>query len=123
MGPSGRQLSRRWVAVLSGAWVTIFTLGVAVEPSSAGEEAYPLVGTLLALALLGSWATMVSGFLRGRRYGAVASVAGAACLVGMTVGCPLSGHHAGIGAWWGVQLVGSLMLLGLGRAALRSTSR
>ena len=116
-----RTLSGRWVAVLAGAWVTIFTLGVAVEPASAGEETYPLLGTVLVLALLTSWAVMASGFLMGRRYGAMASVAGAVCLVGMTIGCPLSGHHAGIGAWWGVQLVGSLTLLGLSRAALKSS--
>ena len=118
---SDRRLSGRWPAVLAGAWVTIFTLGVAVEPGSSGEEPSPLVATALGLVLLGSWVVMASGLLRGRRYGAVASVVGAVCLVAITVACPLSGHHAGIGPWWGVQLVGSFTLLGLSRAALRSS--
>ena len=116
-----RELSARWAVVLTGAWVTIFTLGMVVEPASTGEESYPLVVTTLALVLLSSWAVMASGFLMGRRYGAMASAVGAACLVAMAIGCPLSGHHAGIGPWWAVQLVGSFTLVGLSGAALRSS--
>ncbi|MGH9034260.1 MAG: hypothetical protein ACRD0O_00720 [Acidimicrobiia bacterium] len=117
---AGRRLSGRWALVLAGAWVTIFTLGVAVEPASTGEENLPLVGAALATVLMGSWAVMASGLIQKLRYGAVASAVGAGTLLAMTVGCPLSGHHAGIGAWWGVQLVGALTLLAVSRAALRS---
>jgi hypothetical protein len=111
-------LTGRWVAVLAAAWVSIFGLGVALEPAPTGEEAFPLVGTAFALALMGSWVVMAVGFLGRHRSGAVASAVGAACLVVMTVACPVSGHHAGIGIWWGFQLAGSLTLLGLSRAAL-----
>jgi hypothetical protein len=116
----GAGLTSRWVAVLTGAWVAIFGLGTALEPAPTGEEAFPLVGTVLALALMGCWAMMAAGFIQRRRSGAVASAAGAGLLVVMTIGCPVSGHHAGIGPWWAFQLVGSLALLGLSRAALAS---
>ncbi|MGH8974133.1 MAG: hypothetical protein ACRD0C_13140 [Acidimicrobiia bacterium] len=118
VAPVREGLTGRWAAVLAGAWVSIFSLGVALEPAPTGEEAFPLVATAFALALMGSWAVMAAGFLQRRRFGAVASAAGAACLVVMTVACPVSGHHSGIGIWWGFQLAGSLTLLGLSRAAL-----
>jgi hypothetical protein len=118
-GLDGR-LAKAWVSVLVGAWVLIFGLGVALEPAPAGEEAFPLVGEAFALVLMGSWAVMAAGLGQKRRYGAVASAVGGACLVVMTVACPVSGHHAGIGAWWWFQLAGSLTLLGLSRAALAS---
>jgi hypothetical protein len=118
-GLDGR-LAKGWVPVLFGAWVTIFGLGVALEPAPAGEEAFPLIGEAFALVLMGSWAVMAAGLSQKRRYGAVASAVGGACLVVMTVACPVSGHHAGIGTWWWFQLTGALTLLGLSRAALAS---
>ena len=117
---SSEHLTGRWIAVLTSAWVVIFGLGVALEPAPTGEEAFPLIGTAFVLALMGCWAGMAAGFLQRRRSGAVASAAGAGLLVLITVACPVSGHHAGIGPWWGFQLVGSLALLGLSRAALAS---
>jgi hypothetical protein len=117
---SGDGLTSRWAGVLTGAWVAIFGLGVVLEPAPTGEEAFPLVGTVLALALMGCWAMMAAGFIQRRRSGALASAGGAGILVVMTIACPVSGHHAGIGPWWAFQLVGSLALLGLSRAALAS---
>ncbi len=114
------RLPGRWARVLTAAWVVIFGLGVALEPAPTGEEAFPLVGTVFALALMAGWAGMAAGFIRGRRSGAVASAAAATILVIMTVACPVTGHHAGISAWWAFQLAGALALLGLSRAALAS---
>ena len=114
------RLAEGWGPVLFGAWVMIFGLGVALEPAPAGEEAFPLIGEAFALVLMGSWAVMAAGLSQKRRYGAVASAVGGACLVMMTIACPVSGHHAGIGSWWWFQLAGSLALLGLSRAALAS---
>ena len=44
----------------------------------------------------------------------------AGVLVAMTIACPLSGHHAGIGAWWCFELAGSLALVAASEAALRA---
>jgi hypothetical protein len=114
------ELTGSWVPVLVGAWVAIFSLGVVLEPAPAAEESVPLIGAAFAVLLMGCWAVMATGFIRKRRYGALASAVGATGLLVMTAACPLSGHHAGIGAWWGFQVVGSLTLLGLSRAALAS---
>ena len=44
----------------------------------------------------------------------------AGCLVAMTIACPVSGHHPGIGAWWVFQAAGSLALIAASGRALRS---
>ena len=98
-------------ARLTVAWIVIFCVGVAVEPTAAEDGSLGLVGGVVVTALMASWLGMAAGFLAGRRYGAAASLAGAVALVGMTIGCPASGHHVAIGAWWYVQLVGSSALV------------
>ncbi|MGH9022088.1 MAG: hypothetical protein ACRDV9_03165 [Acidimicrobiia bacterium] len=118
----GDRLSPRWVGVLAGAWLIVFSLGVALEPTPApaAQGAASIVETVFGIALLSSWIGAASGFVQRRRYGALASLGGAACLVMATVACPLSGHHLQIGNWWWFQVAGSLTLLGLSRKALTS---
>jgi hypothetical protein len=70
--------------------------------------------------LMTGWVVMAAGFAQRRRYGALGSLGAAGVLVAMTIACPLSGHHAGIGAWWVFQLAGSLTLVGASGAALQS---
>jgi hypothetical protein len=118
---ASKALSGRWAAFLTVAWVTIFSVGVALEPSAADEDALPLVGAVLVTGLMVGWLVMATGFVRRRRSGAMGSLVAAGFLVAMTVGCPLSGHHAGIGAWWWFEMAGSLALVGASGAALRST--
>lgn len=114
-------LSGRWAATLTAAWVSIFSIGVALEPAAADDEALPLLGALIVSGLLASWVMMAAGFARRRRYGAVGSLIAAGFLVAMTIACPVSGHHAGIGAWWLFQATGSLALAAASGAVLRST--
>jgi len=114
------RLSGRWALVLTFAWVTIFTIGAAVEPAPANDDAMPLLAGLLASGLMLGWVVMGAGFARRRRYGAAGSLGAAGVLVAMTIACPLSGHHAGIGAWWWFQVAGSLTLVGASRAALQA---
>ena len=71
----------------------------------------PVLAALLASGLFLGWAVMVAGFVQHRRYGAVGSLGAAGILVAMTIACPLSGHHAGIGAWWWFEVGGSLTLV------------
>jgi len=113
-------LSEPWPLVLTVGWVSIFSIGVALEPSPANADAMPLLGALLGSGLFLGWAVMVAGFVQRRRYGAVGSLGAAGVLVAMTIACPLSGHHAGIGAWWWFEVAGSLTLVGASRAALRA---
>ena len=119
-GLAGR-LSGRCAAFLTVAWITIFTIGVALEPSAADEDALPLLGAVLVTGLLAGWVMMAAGFAQRRRYGAVGSLMAGGFLVAMTIACPMSGHHAGIGAWWWFEAAGSLALVGASGAALRTT--
>jgi hypothetical protein len=115
------RLSGGWAAVLTAAWVSIFTIGVALEPAAADDGALPFLGVLFGAALMASWVMMAAGFAQRRRYGAVGSLMGAGLLVAMAIACPVSGHHAGIGAWWWFQAAGSVALVAASGAALRSS--
>ena len=113
-------LSGRWAAALTAAWVSIFSVGVALEPAAAENESLPLVGAFVVSGLMASWVVMAAGFAQRRRYGAVGSLVGAGFLVAMTIACPVSGHHPGIGAWWVFQAAGSLTLVAASGRALWS---
>jgi hypothetical protein len=112
------RLSGRWTLFLTAAWITIFTIGAALEPAPADDGAMPLLGAVLVSGLMLGWVVMAAGFAQRRRYGAVASLGAAGVLVAMTIACPLSGHHVDIGAWWWFELAGSSMLVAASRAAL-----
>jgi hypothetical protein len=117
-----RPLSRSWGFALVAAWVVVIAVGLAVEPPPADPDApVPLLADLLSMGLLTSWGAMAAGVIQRRRFAGAASLVGGVGLLALTVGCPLSGHHAGIGAWWGVQIVGALALLALSAKALRSS--
>jgi hypothetical protein len=120
-GERSERLSGSWAAGLAIAWIAIFTIGVAFEPAPADPDApLPLIATLLALGLLIGWIVMAIGLAKRARFGAAASLVAAVCLLGLTIGCPVSGHHSGLGAWWWFELVGSATLVALSGRALRS---
>jgi hypothetical protein len=114
------ELSGGWGLFLTVAWIVIFSAGAALEPAPANPGAMPFLAGVLASALMVGWLVMAAGFAQRRRYGAAGSLGAAGVLVAMTVACPLSGHHAGIGAWWWFQVAGSLALVAASRAALRA---
>jgi hypothetical protein len=99
-------LSRSWAlfAGLVGPVVAAFC--IAVQPPPADPNASePLIGSLLAVALLVAM-TGATWFGARRQVQALswASAVGAV-LVLMTISCPLSGHHTGIGMWWAAQVI------------------
>jgi hypothetical protein len=70
----------------------------------------------------------LAGLLLRRRWSLAASLVAAGLLVFSTVMCPVSGHHATIGAWWVLQLGCGLGLLtasalGLQQGTAREASR
>jgi hypothetical protein len=115
------RLSPWWAAGLVVAWVGIFSTGVALEPAPADPDAaLPFIEGLLVLGLMVSWVVAAVGLAGRRRYGAFGSLVAGVFLVGMTIACPVSGHHVGIGAWWWFEAVGSTALVALSGRALRS---
>jgi hypothetical protein len=122
-GDLGGPLSRSWGFVLMAAWVLVIAVGLAVEPAPADPDApVPLVADLLSMGLLTAWGAMAAGVFQRRRFAAAASLVAGVGLLALTLGCPVSGHHGGIGAWWGVQMAGAVGLLALSGRALRSPS-
>jgi hypothetical protein len=115
------RLSGWWAAGLAVAWIAIFATGVALEPAPADPNAAsPLIEALLVSGLMIGWIVMAVGLAGRRRFGAAASLFAAVSLVGLTIGCPVSGHHTGLGAWWWFEMAGSTTLVALSGRALRT---
>jgi hypothetical protein len=94
------------------AWLAGLAIGIAVEPPPANPDAVdPWIVTAMGTVLLVALLTTFAGFLVRQRWSLVSSLLAAGLLVVSTVMCPLSGHHAGVGAWWVVQLACGLGLV------------
>ena len=118
----GGPLRRSWGITLAVAWVVVVAVGLVVEPAPTNPDAaVPLLADLVSTGLMATWGAMAAGIFQRRRFAAAASLVGGIGLLALTIACPASGHHAGIGAWWGVQLVGAGALLALSGRALRSS--
>jgi hypothetical protein len=114
------RLSPWWAAGLAVAWVAIFSGGVILEPApSDPDAAMPLIEGLMVTGLMLGWLVTAVGLAARRRYGALGSLFAGVVLVGITIACPVSGHHSGIGAWWLFEAAGSAALVGLSARALR----
>jgi hypothetical protein len=75
-------------------------VAVALEPVPTQPDAVPsALSTVLSFVLLGLLGLAVSGLIRGERWGYTASAGAAFMLTGMSVACPVTGHHA-MGLWW-----------------------
>lgn len=110
----------RWPRAMGVAWLVVFSVAVAVEPSPAsGDAPEPLWASLLFFGLLAALAVTAGGLARRRRLGLVASAVAAGLALIATVMCPVSGHHAGVGAWWYVQMAGFTGLVAASAAGLR----
>jgi hypothetical protein len=102
------------------AWVVGLAIGIAVEPPAANPNAVdPWFVSALGTILLVSLFTTLAGLVLRRRWSLAASLVAAALLVVSTVMCPVSGHHANIGAWWVLQLGCGLGLLTASTLGLR----
>ena len=118
-------ITGRWAATGAVAWITLFTIGIAVEPPPDNPNAVDpwfvsALGTVLLVALAGT----LAGFWARRRLGMAASLSASGLLVVATIMCPVSGHHTHLGAWWVVQLgcglgLATMSILGWRRAAPR----
>jgi hypothetical protein len=113
-------LSGSWGARLTVAWIVVYSIGVLLEPAPANPHATPpLIEAVIGWGFLSAWFVMAVGFAKRRRYGAVSSLYAGVFLVAMTVACPVSGHHSGIGAWWLFEAAGSMALVALSARALK----
>jgi hypothetical protein len=100
--PATRQpASPRWWAALALCWPAVTAVCMALEPAADGEAGVigNLLGTGFLIVLLGAVGSAV-----GRRQAAFRWAAAAGLTAGaMTLACPLTAHHAGVGLWWAGQ--------------------
>jgi len=95
-------------AGLVGPVVATFCL--AVEPQPANPNApEPLIATLLGLALMFAWTGAAVAALRRRPSALSWASAVGGLSMAMTISCPLSGHHTGVGMWW----IGEMLVCGV----------
>lgn len=110
----------RWPVLLGLAWIVVLVAAVAVEPAPADPDApAPLWASLLFFGLLSALAVTAGGLSRRRRLGLVASAGAGGLALLASAMCPVSDHHAGVGAWWYLQMVGFTGLVAASVAGLR----
>jgi hypothetical protein len=108
-----------WVAIGVGiSWFVLTEIAAALEPATNRPE--PLIGTLLIGAMDLVFVVLLVGLAMRRRWGLVASLAGAVLSTAMVVACPTSGHHQ-FGNWWYGEMACVMALVAISVAALRYT--
>jgi uncharacterized membrane protein len=109
-----------WAVAGAVAWVVLLAVGRAVQPPAADPNAVdPWFVTALSTVFLVAMLSAFAGFGMRRRWGPAASLVASGVLLVSTVMCPVSGHHAGVGAWWVVQLGCGLALVTVSALGLR----
>jgi len=113
------EISHQLALLVGIAWYVLFFVGVALEPEPSQPDAIPVVlSAAIEVALLGLLGVMAAGLITRRRFGLVASLGAALLFVGLSVACPVTGHH-GFGAWWYGQMACAIGLLAVSCTALR----
>lgn len=111
---------RPWVAVaVAAAWTVLLPVAAAIQPPAAapgGEPAWSVVYGAVSMVILAIAAVSLA---RRQRVGLVASATAAGLSLIAVITCPMSGHHAAVGAWWFVQMSGFAALGALSLAAMR----
>jgi hypothetical protein len=109
-----RRLDRRTALWLGIGCPAITAINIAIEPLPADPEAAAPVGASL-LFLVFTAAVVATSVFAARRETRIFpyAVAAGALAVVLTVTCPMSGHHTGIGWWWYTQMVLSVGFLAL----------
>ena len=118
--PAPRQIDRRVALFFGFGWPLVVLVNMAVEPESTETASIGMaIGVALFLAFA---ATMIATVMAAARRSPVTplrSTWAGVLAVAVTIGCPLSGHHAGIGAWWFTQMALSVAMLAVSAAFLR----
>ena len=118
----GERIPNDVVLFVGVAWYVLFFIGMALEPEPTQPDVIPTwLGAAIDVTLLGLLGVMAAGLIVRRRWGLVASLGAATFFVGLSVACPVSGHH-GFGAWWYGQMACAIGLVAISVAALRRSA-
>ena len=102
---------------LGAAWVVLFGISLAVEPTPDPAATPSALGVLLSTALLFAVMTTGLGLAMRERWALYASLAGGLILTTAAATCFLTGHT---GSWIAIQAASGLALTGLSRWSLRT---
>lgn len=115
------QLSRGYAAVLALGWPAVVAVGMAIEPAPDGptaDAAAPLAVELAAFVVFVSIAATIAAAVRRRPSAALWSAGAGSVALGLSLSCPLSGHHS-YAAWWYAELAMIAGMLWVSAAAWR----
>lgn len=116
-------ISHGWIVAASVAWPVLYVVGWVLEPTADNPDAVAgTIESLFLLVFLGSIAVMARGFSLRQRFGFAGSLAAAGVLLAAVIACPITGHHA-VGGWWYGQLTAVGGLVAISAAGLRAASR
>jgi uncharacterized membrane protein AbrB (regulator of aidB expression) len=116
-----RVLTPAGVRILGVAMISLFVIGVAVQPPADGANPVePWWADVLNVIIQFGLLAVLAGVLTGRRWTVRAGLVTGASLLALSVTCPLEGHHV-LAAWWFVQMAVGVAMTALPAAVLRRT--
>jgi hypothetical protein len=115
----GERIPGAVAAAVGIAWFVLTQVAFLLEPPS--NHPVPVIGLVLEISMYVILAVMITGLVMQRRWGLVASLAGAVLATAASVACPVTGHHS-FGAWWFGQMACMLTLVAVSVVALRRRS-
>lgn len=118
---SPARMPRRTSVPLGLAWLVLFPLALALEPTAAATTV-PLWELLASFALLAGLGLTAVGLGMRRTWGATASLATSTLFATGVFACPATGHHA-FGLWWFGEFGAALTLVALSAVAVVRSRR
>ena len=117
----GGRMAPGTALALGLGWVAaVVTVSIALPPPPPARLG-PDPALIVALNQL--WNLAFYGALAGaavrRRWGLAVSAVGAVTALGLSIACPVSGHHESVGLWWAAELVAFGALSAFSVTALR----
>ena len=107
---------RRTSVPLGLAWLILFPLALALEPTAAATTV-PLWEWAASFALLAGLGLTAAGLGTRRAWGVTASLATSIFFTAGVFACPATGHHA-FGLWWFGEFAAAITLVALSTAAV-----
>jgi hypothetical protein len=119
--PPAPRMDRRTSLPLGLAWLVLFPLALALEPTAA--QTTPAIWEWAAsFVLLTGLGLTAAGLGTRRAWGATASLVTSLVFTAGVFACPATGHHA-FGLWWFGEFGAALTLVALSTIAVVRTRR
>jgi hypothetical protein len=114
--PAPPRMDTRTSLPLGLAWLVLFPLAIALEPTAA-TTAVPAWEWVASFALLSGLGLTAAGLATRHAWGATASLGTSLLFATGVFACPATGHHA-FGLWWFGEFGAALTLVALSVVAV-----